>query len=59
MEMITLDPSYIAAVKKATREWEDKTAETAGDWFKKMLAHKRAFEERWNGAKIYRMEFQN
>jgi TRAP-type mannitol/chloroaromatic compound transport system substrate-binding protein len=58
VEIVNVEPSYIAAVKKATREWEDKTAETAGDWFKKVIAHKRAFEEKWNGSKAYRMEFK-
>lgn len=58
IELIRVDDSYIAAWKKATREWEDKYATADGGWFKKALDHKRSFEERWNGAKQYRMELK-
>jgi TRAP-type mannitol/chloroaromatic compound transport system substrate-binding protein len=57
IEIIRVDDSYIAAWKKATREWEDKYA-AEGGWFKKALDSKRTFEERWNGAKQYRMELK-
>jgi TRAP-type mannitol/chloroaromatic compound transport system substrate-binding protein len=57
VEVVKLDPSYIATVKKATGEWEDKTATSAGDWFNKVLKHKREFEAIWSGSKEYRMEF--
>ncbi|MEZ5817208.1 MAG: TRAP transporter substrate-binding protein DctP [Hyphomicrobiaceae bacterium] len=58
IEIIRVDDSYIAAWKKATREWEDENAASAGPWFKKALDHKRAFEARWDGAKAYRMELR-
>jgi len=58
VEVIRVDDGYIAAWKKATREWEDKYAATDGGWFKKALDHKRAFEARWDGAKQYRMELR-
>ncbi len=56
-EVLFVDEGYVAAVKKATREWEDKTA-AENAWFKKALEHKRAFEARWNSAKPYRMELK-
>ena len=58
IELIRVDDSYIAAWKKATREWEDKYAADAGPWFAKALEHKRAFEARWDGSKAYRMELK-
>jgi TRAP-type mannitol/chloroaromatic compound transport system substrate-binding protein len=56
-EVLFVEPSYIEAVKKATREWEDKTA-AENAWFKKALESKRQFEARWNGAKAYRSELK-
>ena len=58
VQIIRVDNSYIAAWKKATKEWEDKYAGTSGPWFKKALDHKRAFEARWDGAKAYRTELR-
>jgi TRAP-type mannitol/chloroaromatic compound transport system substrate-binding protein len=56
-EFITVDDSYIAAARKATREWEDKTA--AGDgWFKKVLEAQRAFAKQWEVASQYRSEIK-
>jgi TRAP-type mannitol/chloroaromatic compound transport system substrate-binding protein len=56
-EFITVEPSYIAAVAKATREWEDKTA-TESPWFKKVLDHQRAFVKQWDVARQYRSELK-
>ncbi|HEX4893653.1 MAG TPA: TRAP transporter substrate-binding protein DctP [Hyphomicrobiaceae bacterium] len=56
-EVLFVDPSYVEAVKKATREWEDKTA-AENPWFKRALENKREFEARWNGAKAYRSELK-
>jgi TRAP-type mannitol/chloroaromatic compound transport system substrate-binding protein len=56
-EVLFVEPSYIEAVKKATREWEDKTA-AENAWFKRALESKRQFEARWNGAKAYRSELK-
>ncbi|MEZ5856142.1 MAG: TRAP transporter substrate-binding protein DctP [Hyphomicrobiaceae bacterium] len=58
VQIIRVDDSYLEAWKKATREWEDKYIDKAGPWFKKALEHKRAFVERWDGAKAYRMELR-
>ncbi len=58
VEVVRLDDSYLVAVRKATAEWEDKTAKDAGPWFVKALEHKRKFQELWDGAKAYRMELK-
>jgi len=58
VEFIRLDDSYIEAWRKATQEWTDRQAETAGPWFKRVLEHQRAFEARWNAAKTYRTELR-
>lgn len=57
VEILRVEPSYIAAVKAATLAWEDKYAANGG-WFKKALDAKRAFDERWAPAKEYRMELK-
>lgn len=57
-EFITVDPSYIEAAKKATREWEDSTAAKEGGWFKKVLDSQRAFVEQWKTASQYRSEIK-
>lgn len=57
-EFITLDPSYIEAARKATREWEDKTAAAEGGWFKKVLEAQRAFAKQWETAGQYRSEIK-
>jgi TRAP-type mannitol/chloroaromatic compound transport system substrate-binding protein len=57
-EFVVLEPSYIEAVKSATRDWEDKTAEAEGVWFKKVLHHQRAFAKQWEVASQYRSELK-
>lgn len=57
-EFIILDASYIDAAKKATREWEDKTAAADPKWFKRVLEHQRAFVKQWEPAKEYRSELK-
>ncbi|MFQ5971754.1 MAG: TRAP transporter substrate-binding protein DctP [Alphaproteobacteria bacterium] len=57
-EFITVDPSYIEAVRKATRDWEDKTAAAEGGWFKRVLDAQRAFVEQWQTASEYRSEIK-
>jgi TRAP-type mannitol/chloroaromatic compound transport system substrate-binding protein len=57
-EFITVDAGYVAAVKKATREWEDKTAAADPKWFKRVLDHQRAFVKQWEPAKEYRSELK-
>jgi TRAP-type mannitol/chloroaromatic compound transport system substrate-binding protein len=57
-EFISVDAGYIAAVKKATREWEDKTAAADPKWFKRVLEHQRAFVKQWEPAKDYRSELK-
>ena len=57
-EFITLDPSYVAAARKATRDWEDKTAAKEGGWFKKVLDSQRAFVRQWETASQYRSEIK-
>jgi len=56
-EFITVDDSYIAAARKATRDWEDKTAAEDG-WFKKVLEAQRAFAKQWEVASQYRSEIK-
>jgi TRAP-type mannitol/chloroaromatic compound transport system substrate-binding protein len=56
-EFITVDDSYVAAARKATREWEDKTA-AEGGWFKKVLDAQRAFAKQWEVASQYRSEIR-
>lgn len=58
VEVINVEPSYITAVRKATIEWEDKTAAAEGAWFAKVLKHQRDFMVRWDGGKGYRSEFR-
>jgi len=58
LTIINVEPSYIEGVRKATLAWEDKTAAAEGGWFAKVLAHERAFVERWNATKSYRSEFR-
>jgi TRAP-type mannitol/chloroaromatic compound transport system substrate-binding protein len=57
-EFITVEASYIEAVKKATREWEDKTAAADPKWFKRVLDHQRAFVKQWEPAREYRSELK-
>lgn len=57
-EFVTVDPSYIEAAEKATRAWEDKTAEAEGGWFKKVLDSQRAFTKQWETAGQYRSELK-
>jgi TRAP-type mannitol/chloroaromatic compound transport system substrate-binding protein len=57
-EFITVEPSYIDAAKKATREWEDRTAAAEGGWFKKVLDSQRAFVRQWESASQYRSELR-
>jgi TRAP-type mannitol/chloroaromatic compound transport system substrate-binding protein len=57
-EFVILDPTYIEAVKKAVREWEDKTAMAEGAWFKTVLDHQRAFARQWEVASQYRSELK-
>lgn len=58
VEFVRLDDSYIEAWRRATREWTDRQAETAGPWFKRVLDHQRAFEERWNLSRVYRTDLR-
>ncbi len=58
VEFVRLDDSYIEAWRKATREWTDRQAETAGPWFKRVLDHQRVFEERWNLSRAYRTDLR-
>ncbi len=55
---ITVDPSYIEAARKATREWEDKTVAAQGGWFKRVLESQRAFVKQWETASEYRSELK-
>ncbi|MEM7774091.1 MAG: TRAP transporter substrate-binding protein DctP [Pseudomonadota bacterium] len=55
---VTVDDSYIAAVKAATRKWEDKTAADEGGWFEKVLKSQRAFVKQWETAGEYRSEIK-
>lgn len=57
-EIIRVDQSYIDAVAKATRQWEDKYIAADGGWFKKVVESQRAFMERWKAATEYRSEFR-
>ncbi len=57
-EFITVDPSYIAAAREATRAWEDKTSAAEGGWFKKVLDSQRAFVKQWQAATQYRSEIK-
>jgi TRAP-type mannitol/chloroaromatic compound transport system substrate-binding protein len=57
-EFVVLEPSYLEAVKNATRDWEDKTAAAEGVWFKKVLHHQRAFAKQWEVASQYRSELK-
>lgn len=58
VEFIRVEDSYVEAWRKATREWTDRQAEAAGPWFKKVLEHQRAFEERWAASRAYRTELR-
>jgi TRAP-type mannitol/chloroaromatic compound transport system substrate-binding protein len=57
-EFITVDPSYVEAARKATHEWEEKTAGAEGGWFKRVLDHQRAFVKQWEAASQYRSELK-
>lgn len=57
-EFITVDRSYIEGARKATAEWEDKTAKAEGGWFAKVLADQREFVKRWAPAGQYRSEIK-
>jgi TRAP-type mannitol/chloroaromatic compound transport system substrate-binding protein len=57
-EIIRVDQSYIDAVAKATRNWEDKYIASDGGWFKKVVEHQRAFMTVWKQTNQYRTEFR-
>lgn len=59
LTIIRVDDSYIDAWKAATRAWEDKyAADPKETWFRKVLEHKRAFDARWENARLYRRELR-
>ena len=43
-DFVVLDDEFIQAVSEAAREWEDEQA-AANPWFKRILDHRRVFEE--------------
>jgi TRAP-type mannitol/chloroaromatic compound transport system substrate-binding protein len=57
-EFMTVDASYIAAARKATREWEDKQAAADPKWFKRVLESQRDFVKQWEPAREYRSELK-
>jgi len=57
-EFIVVDQSYIDGARKATREWEDRTAKAEGGWFARVLANQRQFVKRWEPASQYRSEIK-
>ncbi len=54
-EMIELDPSFISAVLKETKAWEDSYAEEI-DWFAKVLESQRAFKDKIQSWPNYRLK---
>ena len=58
VEFIKVDPSYIAGTRKATQEWEDRTAKAEGGWFARVLAHQREFLKTWDNAGMYRTDLR-
>jgi TRAP-type mannitol/chloroaromatic compound transport system substrate-binding protein len=57
VEIIRVDQSYIDAVAKATKAWEEKYI-AEGGWFKKVVESQRAFVKKWAPASQYRSEFR-
>ncbi len=57
-EIINVDAAYIEGARKATRDWEEKTAKAEGGWFAKVLAHQREYLKRWSVASQYRSDLK-
>ena len=53
-EIVILDDAVIKKGKELSYAWADKVAAEQGGWFKKVLAHQRAYQKSWANAYKYR-----
>jgi TRAP-type mannitol/chloroaromatic compound transport system substrate-binding protein len=53
-EIVVLDDDVIAKARELSYAWADKVAAEQGGWFKKVLAHQRAYQKSWSNAYKYR-----
>lgn len=58
-ELITLEPSFVAAIKSAARQWARAAAQTAGaqgnPWPERVMNSVFAFQDKWEENAVYRL----